>query len=128
MSTKVQHNGAVQLGGCQSTCGPLGPAECTVSTNACQTLQATQSFSRAIASPGAFVDLLAGTGIVTVKFLQLRVSGGTLEVRFTSPFGADQILPVSDLLVLSNPIAGSGLTALAVQGTASLEAIIAGDP
>jgi hypothetical protein len=73
-----------------------------------------------------YVDLLSGMGISSVHFVALRVQAGSLEVRYTTGLGADQLIPISDFIVLSNPVSGSQLTALSARGTADFEIIVAG--
>ncbi len=100
----------------------------TLALSFAQTRNACVANGRSIASPGVFVDLLAGTGIVTVTVFALVVSSGSLDVRLTTAGGTDAIWRVSDMLIWSSPNAGDGATALAVQGTADFELIVAGDP
>ncbi len=82
---------------------------------------------RTINSPSAFVDLLAGMSISAVRFIVLRVTGGVATLRLTTPAGDDQLITISDLLILSNPARGSEITALAIQGTVNVEVIVSGD-
>lgn len=93
-----------------------------------QTRNACIANGRSIASPGTFVDLLAGSGIVTVTVFAIVVSSGSLDVRVTTAAGVDQITRVSNMWIWSSPNSGDGATALAVQGTADFELIVAGDP
>lgn len=81
-----------------------------------------------INSPAAFVDLFASLGLGNATHASMRVEGGSLTLRFTTPDGADQLLRCSKLFVWDSPSAGSGMTALAVQGVADIEIIVAGDP
>ena len=81
---------------------------------------------RNVNSPAAFVDIFPD-GISVARFVSLRVTAGVLTVRMTTTAGVDQVFDLSDLHVLSNPIAGYGVTALAVQGSADLEYLITGD-
>lgn len=124
---KLEQNGAVSLSDCGGSCD-VKSATFALPINLCQ-YPGTQTFQqcRSISSPSEFVDLLTGTGIATLRYVLLRVEGGTLEVRFTSPAGVDQLVTLSDLIILSSPTAMSGLTALAVRGTATLSLLLAGD-
>jgi hypothetical protein len=81
-----------------------------------------------INSPAAFVDLLASLGITNVTHATLRIIGGPLTLQFTTPDGAAQRLRCARLFVWDSPDAGSNMQALAVQGTADIELIVAGDP
>lgn len=121
---KVTVSGAAIIGSAASCSGSGG---CPGILNAEVYAQASAEFERALASPVSFVDFLAGTGIAAVKFLFLRVTGGTIELRVSSAFGATQIIPVSGICVLTNPIAGSEFTAVALRGTAQVEFKVAGD-
>ena len=123
---KLTSSGGVTLGPIQPTCSPFPSADCVASLAAMLTTEADITIARQINSPAVYVDLLAGTGITNVKAFLLRVTGGTLDVRRTSPLAVDQEDRVSDLMLVINPISGSEWTALAVRGTAALEAIIAG--
>lgn len=94
----------------------------------CVDMTATSAFpgfDRTINSPLAFVDLLAGTGFTALRFLLIKVSNGFVDVRYSTPAAADQLTRVSDLMVLFSRTLGTEITALAVQGTASLEVVIA---
>lgn len=93
-----------------------------------QTRNACVANGRSIASPAAFVDLLAGTGITTVTVFVIVISSGSLDVRLTTAGGTDAIWRSSNLVLWASPNAGDGATALAVQGTADFELIVAGDP
>ena len=79
-----------------------------------------------VASP-SFQDLLAGSSISQVKLFAMKVSGGSLLLRVSSTDGgADQLIPVSGLVIWTADQTGQELTAMAVQGTASLEFFVAG--
>ncbi len=128
---KLAISGALRIGPIQPTAAPFPSGDCVVSLNAEQTTQADVSFARSINSPGAFVDLLTGTGITNIRALHMRARGGTFEIRYTadnsgSPI-ADQVTTLSDELLLTNPASGSQWTALAVRGVGDLEVTIAGD-
>ena len=88
-----------------------------------------QGFSnaRSIASPAAFVDLITGTGITTVHFIAIRINSGSLDIRMTTDAAVDAIIRCSNLHVWSSQNSGDGATALAVQGSANFEIIVAGD-
>jgi len=77
-------------------------------------------------SPG-FLDLLAGTGITSLRYLVLIVRNGVFVVRMSSSAGADQLLTVSEFIAFSNPQSGSQITALAIQGVGDIDLVMAGD-
>lgn len=81
---------------------------------------------RSIVSPSAFVDLLTGSGIVTATFVAINVLSGQLTVRFTTTAGADQLEEISGLWVRADKLTTAGITALAVQGTATIAYMLAG--
>lgn len=125
----LQVSGAAVLGPPQATCGSAFSAGSdVVSLGLTQNPQAAKPGCRNINSPSTWVDLLADSGIGVARFVLLRASGGTLEVRFTTTAGVDQVADLTDLFLLSNPLAGYGVTALAVRGSADLEMLITGDP
>lgn len=68
-------------------------------------------------------------GIVKVRIFFVAVlTGGSLIVTYSSPNGGDdQLLPVSDKLLLHNPNPGDELTAIAISGNADIVYFIAGD-
>lgn len=77
---------------------------------------------------------IAGTltpalGAVTkVRAVAIRaVDGQSLVVRVSSAAGANQAIPVSDLLLLRAQNTGDELTALSITGTGRVEYIIAGN-
>jgi hypothetical protein len=76
----------------------------------------------------SFQDLLAGmSSTIAVRFCAIRVLSGTLVIRYSTPTASDQLVPVSDMWVVSNPAAGSEITRLAAQGQANIEIVISGD-
>lgn len=83
---------------------------------------------RSISSPTVYEDLLVGMGISQVHFLAIRVQAGILELRVSSDLDVDQVFPVSDFIILANPVNLTHLTALAARGSADFEIIIAGTP
>ncbi|TAK93712.1 hypothetical protein EPO05_06985 [Patescibacteria group bacterium] len=95
-----------------------------------QTRNEGKATGQTINSPSpAFQDMLAGNPMSAVRFLAIRVSGGTLILRVSSPIagGANQLIPISDLFLISNPLVGSEFTAVGLQGSGSIEMVIAGD-
>lgn len=82
---------------------------------------------RTINSPNAFVDLLAGMSTSGIRFVAIRVANGTATLRITTDAGADQLISISDLFVVSNPARGSEITALAIQGVVNVEYLVSGD-
>ena len=68
--------------------------------------------------------------IVAVRFLALRVTGGEVRLRVTTPDGATQVIPVTGLLVLDNPTTGSEMTAATLAATGAgieVEYMVAGN-
>jgi len=82
---------------------------------------------RTINSPSTFVDLIAGMTISAVRFVIIRTTGGVATLRLTTPAGEDQLLSISDLFILSNPVSGSEVSALAIKGSVNIEVLISGD-
>lgn len=126
---QLKVTGAVSLGPIQPTSAPFPSGQSTLSLNLQQTVTRS-SGDRAFQVDASITpfDLLAGTGITSVKYLLLRVTGGTLTIRASSPAANDQDFTVSDKLEISNPLSGSPWTALSVQaGIAYIEILIAGD-
>lgn len=126
---KLEVSGAVTTGPIQPTAAPFPSGQSTLSLNSEQTPLAdfNNAMSVSVMAP-SFTDVLAGTGITNVKFIAMRVRNGTLVVRVTTAAAVDQEFSLSDTLVISNPTAGTEVTALAVQGTADLELMVTGDP
>lgn len=127
-SQKVTILGSVSLGPPYPSSGTFPSLSQQVSLQADQTRSISRGTGRPINSPAAYIDLLASLGLGTATHVTLRISGGSLTLRFTTPDGADQLLRCSKLFVWDSPSAGSGMTALAVQGVADIEIIVAGDP
>lgn len=128
MSTKkLKLVGAITLGACSPGCcdpassGDYANQLCIEMTSA-QTLPGAD---RSIASPAAFVDLLAGTGFTSLRFVLLKISGGFLDVRVSTAAAADQIVRVSDVWMVFSRTLGTEITALAVQGTANIDLVLA---
>lgn len=109
-------------------CGPIPAGACPIPLNAViASYQASTGLTqRQIASPAAFVDLLAGSGLTQVMFVYLRVIGGTVTLRVTTAAGVDQVSSVSDLYVVSHSSVAAAFTAVAVQGTAEIEFLAVG--
>lgn len=126
----LQLSGAAVLGPPTAVCGSAGGSGTTVvSIGLTQTPQASKPGGcRNINSPTTWIDLLSDSGISVARFVLLRACAGALQVRMTTTAGSDQVFDLTDLHVLANPIAGYGVTALAVRGTADLEYLITGDP
>lgn len=124
---KVTSSGAVTIGPSNAGCSPFPSVESVVSLNETRTYGVSRVMSRSLASPAAFVDMLAGLGISAVRLMVLRVQSGSLQVRVSSSAGVDQVFNVSSTLYLSNPLTGTELTAVSFQGTADFELVVAGD-
>jgi len=125
---QVKISGAMTIGPIQPTTAPFPSGEGVVSLNLLHTSQVdTGPRSRMINSPASFEDLLAGTGITNLRWLYLRPRNATLTFRLTSPAGVDQVLTISEMLVMSCPSPGSEWTSLGVQGAGDLEMMLAGD-
>jgi hypothetical protein len=123
----VTATGGISAGPVQPTSSPFPSLAETFSLYLTQTRQVVSPGSRALASPAAFVDLLANSGITNCRLAAIRVSGGVIQIRHSTPSYAAQIIQCSDLWVVSEPTAGSEITALAIQGTAQVEYLLAGD-
>lgn len=90
--------------------------------------QVARSSAFSVNSPGpAWLNLMAGITLSAVRFIGIRVNAGSLIARITTTAGALQLVPLSDLWILHNPLAGTEITTLEVQGTANIEMLIAGD-
>lgn len=127
VSKSATVTGSLKIGPVQPTSYPFPTGEGVASLNSTQTVTASSGpKGLSINSPAAFVDLLTGAGVTNIKMLSVRVRAGTVTLRISSAAGVDQLLSVSDLLVLSNPVDSSAWTALAAQGVADLELMIAG--
>lgn len=129
-TTKIAVSGATTAGPPTPGCAPFPSSSCQLNLSVEQTKQLSRQEVRAVnVTAPAFEDLLANTGISFATFVHLRVRSGTLIVRTSDEAGSvDQERALSDLMVYSSPTAGSRLTALAVQGTAEIELLVAGDP
>ena len=127
-SQKVSILGSVTLGPPSPVSGSYPSLSQTVNLQMDQTRSTSRGQALRIARPAAYVDLFASLGLGTATHVTLRISGGALTVRFTTPDGAAQVLRCSRLFVWDSPDSGAGMTALAVQGTADIEIITAGDP
>lgn len=127
VSQLVTISGAASIKPPTPTTAPFPSLSQVINLASSQTKGAADSRARTISSPAAFVDLLAGTGITTCTMAVIRIRSGYLTIRVTTAAGADQVLDCSELWVHSSPLAGREITALAVQGTADIELILAGD-
>lgn len=128
VSQKVSISGSVSLGPPCATAGTFPSLTQQLSLQSEQTRGIGRGQTLRINSPSAFVDLFASLGVGSVTLIALRVVGGALTLRYSTADGVDQRLRVSRLFIWDSPDAGSGMTALAVQGTADIEIILAGDP
>lgn len=129
VSQLINVQGSVTLGPVLP-CGTAFPSvQSTIDLALQQTRQLgrTESMTINVNSP-SFASLVAGLTFSAIRFVALRVQSGILTLRVTTPAGAQQLFTVSELIVLSNPQAGSEITALDAQGVANVELIIAGDP
>ena len=66
-------------------------------------------------------------GIAKVRFLAFRTQLPMRLLLTTPNGGADQVVPVSDELVLHAPGAGDEMTAIKIVGTGDVTYVIAGD-
>ena len=122
-------SGSATLGPIQPTACPFPSSTSAISLATMRTCQVARADSVSFNTPGpGWTSLIAGLTISAVRFLVIRVQSGSLILRVTSAAGGVALLPVSDFLVLSLPIAGTELTAVDAQGTANMELIVAGDP
>ena len=124
---KVVTQGSVTIGPAQASCAPFPSMESTIVLNGERFFGVKRADVVSISSPVAFVDLLAGLTISAVRLLVLRVQAGSIVLRTSSAAGVDQVVNISDVVYISNPVAGTELTAVSVQGTANIEYLIAGD-
>lgn len=76
--------------------------------------------------------------VATGRFLWLRVAGGEVRLRITSPDGATQVIPVTGAFLLDNPLLATDtaavFTAVTLAGTlvapataVEIEYLVAGD-
>lgn len=128
-SMKISVRGAVTLGGVGCGCDVGGGCAIALEVDLNSTTNIKRNFS--LNSALAFQDLLVGTGLglsplVPVKFVYLKVSNGSVDVRLTTPSATDQIFDLSDLWIQNSPLAGNEITALALRGVADIEVLLAG--
>jgi hypothetical protein len=122
----IQHDGA--LTGSSAPGGPAGELMELLRT----TFSATYGMSK-----GARPSIINATDlapyvipletIVRVRLIGIRTRGAPITVKLTSAAGTLQVFPVSDLLLLHNPAAGSEVTVVQIVGTADVVYCIAGD-
>lgn len=128
VNQRVQVQGSVTLGPVLPTSAPFPSMDTGFSISVDQTRGVSRPVSRSISVVDpAWLNLLTDGGFTSVRFVVLRVNGGTATIRFTTPQGADQVMTVSDLFVWSSPQVGGEMTALAIRGSCNIEGIIAGD-
>ena len=127
VSRTVAITGSASLKPVTPTSAPFPSLSETLTLNLEQTRGIGRGQAISIASPAAFVDLLAGLGITTATMVVIRIRSGFLTIRCTTAAGVDQVIDCSELWAYSSPLAGREITALAVQGTADIEMIVAGD-
>lgn len=127
--SKLRVAGAVTIGPVQ----PSGsfPSGQSVSQLNFERIVNAHSGVRAISvnspTPG-FFDLMANLGFTQVTFAKLRVRTGSFVVDVTTSAGANQVFDLSDLWLVNNPIPGTEITGLRIQGVGDLEVTLAGDP
>lgn len=124
---QIAFKGAVTLGPPSASCLiPSGVV--AIPIDVCNIAQASVSRSLRLNSPSpAFENLLAGSGITSLRYGLLIARNGVFTVRISWPGGVDQLIPLSEYWAFSNPQTGSQITALAVQGVGDLEVVLAGD-
>lgn len=125
---RVELTGSASIGSPTPGCCASGVSiEGIIGLSFCSTVVSAFTASRTINSPAAFVDLLAASGLTAVNLVVLKVLGGAnLEIRYSTPGNADQVVRASGFHLIANPTLGSEITALAVQGTGQIEYIVAG--
>lgn len=125
---KIELTGAATIGASGSGCCASGVnIEGIIGLSFCSTVVAAFSGARTINDLVTFVDLLSATGLTTVNLVVLKVLGGAnLEVRYSTPGNADQVVRASGFHLIANPTLGSEITALAVRGAGQIEYIVAG--
>jgi hypothetical protein len=127
--TQLRVTGATKIGPIQPTSAPFPSGEAVYSLNFEETVQENLCRTFSVNSPSpAFFDLLASSGIASLRYIYIRARVGAFVVRVTSSAGVDQLFDLSRLLVLSNPQPGTEWTALAIQGVGDIEVQLAGDP
>ena len=112
----------------------LGAASCNSIAGACPAALEVKQFAtnaihvpeRTINSPVTWIDMMTANGFTKVTGLVVRIISGSLEVRQTSALAADQVIPVSDLIVFASKTVGTELTALSLRGVGTFEIMIAG--
>lgn len=100
------------------------------------TLNATRTYTRhfggilAVTGTDGVPQVLPLGGIAAVRFLALRVTGGEVRLRITTPDGATQVIPVVGQFILDNPSTGSEITAVTLAADSTgrdVEYMAAGD-
>lgn len=132
MSVPVQLrvSGAATLGPIQPTSSPFPSGQTAMSLNFSDTVLAhTGTRAIPINSPSpAFFDLMAGSGITSVRWVVIIPRSGSFVLRFTTSAGVDQLVDLSGLWAQRLPVPGTEITALAIQGVGDIEMQLAGDP
>lgn len=125
---KVELTGSATIGSPGAGCCASGvDIEGIVGLSFCSTVTSAFAGSRTINDLVSFVNLLTSTGLTTVSLVVLKVLGGAnLEVRYSTPGNADQVVRASGFHLIANPTLGSEITALAVRGNGQIEYIVAG--
>lgn len=126
---KVELIGTATIGAATPGCCASGVnVESIIGLSFCSAVQSAFSSARTINDLVSFVDLLAASGLTTVRLVVLKVLGGAnLEVRYSTPGNADQVVRASGFHLIANPTLGSEITALAVRGSGQIEYIVAGN-
>lgn len=123
----IGHTGSVSGTPAQATSGVPSLQE-ILNTSFTSTFASSKSARPAIVgATDASPFVLALETITKVRFMAMRVRGGTLKVVVTSAAGTDQAFNLSDVLVWHSPNSGDELTAVKLVGTADLEYVLAGD-
>lgn len=92
-----------------------------------QAFQASKSVRLTINNPGAGAPyVIPFEGITVVRFVAIIAWGAPIDVYLTSTKGADQVVPVSDRIVISSP-SNAGFTAIKLVGVGDVTYLLAGD-
>lgn len=102
----------------------------TITLNARRTYQYDFGGTLAVTGTDGAPQTLPLGSIARCRFLSLRVTGGEVRLRLTTPDGATQILPITGTFLLDNPNEGSQVTAVTLAADSAgvtIEYIAAGD-
>ena len=122
----IRHTGS--LSGVPSTATTIYPSLQEIgNTSFERTYSQRMSGAPSVIGATDLLPFLLPLGTLTkVRMLWLRCTQ-SIKLKITSPVGIDQVLNVSDEILLHNPNEGDQLTAIKLVGTADIEYAVAGD-